>query len=211
MEITGLAIGVVSLASLFGACLDIIEQVDSYQKYGIESRYITAQLNADTVLFKRWAEATGVADGKTTEAYRSDFEDALVVAAVRRLLVSIYEVFNEANRSSRLGIEDLVSNVNVSESKKLLQVKRADKVAWALGGKKKLVTQVEAFKTLVEKLYNLVPIKDASQRRGSTKLQADIGGLGNGWSVIHRRVSMADLEQMSSVRIPFGLLNRNMD
>lgn len=183
MEVTGLAVGVAGLVSLFSACIDIIERVDSYQKYGIESRYISAQLHADTVLFKRWADQVGIVDGKIGATHHPSLDNAAVTAAVQRILTSIYEVFNEVHRSStRLKVGSLEEFQSDRTSKLptskvvTLQPRKTDKLAWALVGKKKLATQVEAFKNLVEKLYGLVPMKDIPQKSQFDDLTSPVDG-----------------------------------
>jgi hypothetical protein len=59
MDVTGLVIGVAGLAGLFGSCIDAIDRVDSYRKFGYESRYISAWFHLDKLLFQRWADAVG--------------------------------------------------------------------------------------------------------------------------------------------------------
>lgn len=167
MEVAGFTIGVVGLASLFGACIDAIDHVDSYRRFGIESRYITAQLNADKILFKIWADEVGVVDGKLDIVNRAE-----VVAAVERILSSIHELFVDTEQAlSKLQLENsgkyLASPQNAHQPNPrkhmLLPVGRGDKVVWALRGKSKFTTQVEVFKTLVEKLYSLIPLKDRNR------------------------------------------------
>jgi hypothetical protein len=92
MEVAGYTVGVAGLAGLFSACLDTIDHVDSYRRFGVESRDITAQLNADKVLVRKWAEKVGVVDDKLNIANCTDLDRAEVVAAVERILSSIYEL-----------------------------------------------------------------------------------------------------------------------
>ena len=52
--------GFAGLAGLFTTCLDIIDRVDSYKDFGIESRSIIAQFEVDKPLFKKWATDVGI-------------------------------------------------------------------------------------------------------------------------------------------------------
>ena len=47
MEIADLTIDIAGLAGLFSASMKAIEQAESYKKFELESRYITAQFIAD--------------------------------------------------------------------------------------------------------------------------------------------------------------------
>ena len=47
MEPISFTVGIVGLAGLFSVCLDVIDKVDSYKDYGVESRSILAQFDAD--------------------------------------------------------------------------------------------------------------------------------------------------------------------
>jgi len=51
MEPIAFTIGVV--ASLFSVCLDVIDKVDSYKDFGVKSRSIIAQFEADKYLFTK--------------------------------------------------------------------------------------------------------------------------------------------------------------
>jgi hypothetical protein len=53
MEPIGFTVGIVGLAGLFSVCLDVIDKVDSYKDYRVESRSIIAQFDADKHLFTK--------------------------------------------------------------------------------------------------------------------------------------------------------------
>ena len=40
MEIVGLGLGIAGLAGIFTSCLDVVERVDSYRDFGVDSRAI---------------------------------------------------------------------------------------------------------------------------------------------------------------------------
>ena len=64
MEFAGLAVGVAGLAGLLGACIDAVDRIETYRKFGYKSRYITARFAADKFLLHKWAEAVGITDGR---------------------------------------------------------------------------------------------------------------------------------------------------
>jgi hypothetical protein len=55
MEPISFTVGIVGLAGLFSVCLDVIDKVDSYKDFGVDSRAIIAQFDADRYLFTKWA------------------------------------------------------------------------------------------------------------------------------------------------------------
>jgi hypothetical protein len=53
MEPIEFAVGVVGLAGFFSVCLDVIDKVDSYKEFEVESHLIIAQFKADKHLFTK--------------------------------------------------------------------------------------------------------------------------------------------------------------
>jgi hypothetical protein len=51
MEPISFAVGIAGLAGLFTACVDVIEKIDSYKEYGVDSRSIITQFETDRYLF----------------------------------------------------------------------------------------------------------------------------------------------------------------
>ena len=155
MEIAGLAIGVAGLAGLFSACEDAINHVDSYRKFGVESRYLSAQLEADRVIFQKWRDGVGISKGGSLEFHDKRLDDPSTFAAVSRILMSIQEVWGFANpRASKLQpkpgddppilqIKGRALILRHYEPGNHLPLKSGDKLRWSMGGKNKFSTQVE--------------------------------------------------------------------
>jgi hypothetical protein len=176
MEIAGLAVSIAGLSSLFNSCLVAIEQVDSYRKFGVESRYITARFDADKILFERWASGVGIVEGKLKEVHHVQLDDVTTAAAVRRILSSIHEIFSltdsTASKLQFQAINDNLSSITTKHdiskerfmklNKSQALAPRRGKVQWALGGKAKFITQVETFGVLVDKLRKLIPLGEAT-------------------------------------------------
>ncbi|KAL2046479.1 hypothetical protein ABVK25_011834 [Lepraria finkii] len=100
MEVAGLAVGVAGLASLLSACIDAVDRVDTYRKFGLESRYITAKFAADKFLLQKWAETVGISDGRLQNVHHRDLDRDEVVSAIARILSSIREIFSATNSLS---------------------------------------------------------------------------------------------------------------
>lgn len=64
MEPISFTAGIVGLVGLFSVCLDVIDKVDSYKEFGLESRSVVAQFKADKHLFANWAQDVGIHKSK---------------------------------------------------------------------------------------------------------------------------------------------------
>ena len=174
MEFAGLAVGVAGLAGLLGACIDAVDRIDTYRKFGYESRYITARFAADKFLLHKWAEAVGITNGRLQDVHHCDLDRDEVVTAIARTLSSIREIFTATNsfssnlqglsldsKSTFLTDPDNYTNDHSTEEKKPRSLaSKASKLRWSLGGKARLTTQIEVFDVLVGKLYHIIPVEE---------------------------------------------------
>ncbi|KAL9101857.1 MAG: hypothetical protein Q9163_002924 [Psora crenata] len=188
MEIAGLAVGVAGLAGLFSACTEAIDRVESYRKFAFESRYLSAQFHADRLFLEKWADGVGLSKDRLLEPHDQRLDDPTNAAAVGRILTSIQDILAATNAtSSRLDLDAGPSGsshqlrgpnltlLNRQINLKPSSVRSKDKLSWALGGKGTFANQVEVFKVLVEKLYNLVPLQESPAV--STDLLRQFGNL----------------------------------
>ncbi len=53
MELIGFAVGITGLGSLFPACVNLVDKIDSYKDYGVESRSIIALFENKKLLFRK--------------------------------------------------------------------------------------------------------------------------------------------------------------
>ena len=95
MEPIGFTIGVVGLTGLFSVCLDVIDKVDSYKDYGVESRSIIAQFKADKHLFTKWAQDVGIDKNKLKKNYHTNLDNQETNLIVQEILSSIQEIFSK--------------------------------------------------------------------------------------------------------------------
>ena len=177
MEIAGFAVSVAGLAGLLGACIDAIDRVDTYRKFGFESRYITTQFADDKLRLHKWAENVGITNGRLQVVHHRDLDRGEVATAIVRTLVSIDEIFSETNSSSSnlqsssidskstfLTNPDNYMNDHSAEEKKSRSLaSKASKLRWSLGGKARFTKQIEVFGVLVGKLYDLIPLEKNSK------------------------------------------------
>ena len=197
MEIAGLTVGVAGLAGLLGACIDAVDRVDTYRKFGFESRYITTRFADDKFLLHRWVEAVGITHGRLQDVHHRDLDRDEVVTAIARTLSSIYEIFSETNsfsshlqglsldsKSTFLTNPDNYTNYHSIEEKKSRPLaSKASKLRWSLGGKARFTTQIEVFGVLVGKLYDIIPLEENSKPfnsdvvRGLDELNSSLRGI----------------------------------
>ncbi|RYP26210.1 hypothetical protein DL768_011775 [Monosporascus sp. mg162] len=186
MEPVGLAVGIAGLAGLFSVCLDVIDKVDSYRDYGIDSRAITAQFEADKHLFKIWARDVGFEKGNLNENHHDHLDSPDTRAVVEKLLASINEIFSKS--------ESNVSNLTPKSKNKIQRddatVPNKDRIGWTLRGKQKFTAQVQQFGALVQKLYSLVPLYTlADGINANTGPEcADRGSLNDEWFANSQRI-----------------------
>ena len=187
MEIIGLAVGI---PGLFSACMDILEKIEAYKDFRIESRQLIAQFEAAKLRLKKWAIGVGMPDGKWTELYDAWLQDHDLELAVKRVLKSASEIFNATERTrSRLPVDAEETNTSfpdipgfslkTTKKKEKTSIPRSIRggLVWAFKRRGKLTYQVDMFRQHVELLYNLVPISTdelSLNESGSASFHKDI-------------------------------------
>ncbi|KAK4216293.1 heterokaryon incompatibility protein s [Rhypophila decipiens] len=188
MEVAGLVIGGVSLASLFTTCVDCFEYIQLGRQFGRD--YQTAVLRLDLLKLRlsRWASA--VNDSDYGVSVQSDDE----IVKVKEVLGQIIELFEATEKSSKkfkasddgAGMADLDKDFESIHLKmKNLALKRqnrssfAKKVSWVLHEAKYFTRLIEDLEPLVRDLVDMFPAVEEQQRELSVQeaeeLQADRG------------------------------------
>ena len=181
LSITFGVAGIVGLSGLFSTCLDVIERIESYKDFGIESRSISTRFEADKLLFQRWAQKIGISDGRLKEDHHKGLDDPETALMVEKLLLSIQEIFSVADasfsklhhspQSDRDFLRGHSQHYNNQHYNNQPTSKRS-RIGWVLKGKAKFISQVEQFGALVERLHSLVPLeesKDVHLNKGGTE------------------------------------------
>ncbi|RDW85385.1 hypothetical protein BP5796_03710 [Coleophoma crateriformis] len=171
MDPISFTVGIVGLAGLFSVCLDVIDKVDSYKDFGLESRSITAQFEADKHLFKKWAHDVGIdkdSSGGNTHDALDNPETKLIV---EKILMSIQEIFSKTENivstlhptgeAGPTSFPDGIHFLNALKKPKKSEgaISRRGRIGWSLRSKTRFINQVERFGALVGRLHSLVPPK----------------------------------------------------
>ncbi|KAM7216895.1 heterokaryon incompatibility protein s [Rhypophila decipiens] len=189
MEVAGLVIGGVSLASLFTTCVDCFEYIQLGRQFGRD--YQTAVLRLDLLKLRlsRWASA--VNESACGVSVQSDDE----IVKVKEVLGQIIELFDDATKKTSkkfkasddgAGMADLDKDFESIHLKmKDLALKRqnrssfAKKVSWMLHEEKYFTRLIEDIEPLVRDLVDMFPAVQEKQRQLSVQeaeeLQADRG------------------------------------
>lgn len=162
MEPVGLAVGIVGLAGLYTACLDLLERFDSWKEFGTDSKSLSALFNAEKLRLRQWGDAAGFdrENLSLSQSHHKALDNPQTLSIVKELLSAIKDVVNDG--------ENFPCEPDSTHDKEKGSAKRnthpgagreskRGKLRWALGKKGKRVAQVEQFGSLVEKLCNLVP------------------------------------------------------
>lgn len=184
MEPVGLAVGIVGLAGLFSVCLETINRIDSYKHFGVESRSIIVQFEADKLLFKKWSSDVGLDKSNRKEDFQNELDNPEINLIARKILLSIQEIFTDADGTlSRLQSTEQagpflfppgIKFPDTNKSNTIYRsVSKRDMIGWSFRSKTRLVFQVQQFGALVQRLYSLVPPKQTS---GSKPLNISMTG-----------------------------------
>lgn len=161
--------GIVGLAGLFSVCLDVIDKVDSYKDFGVDSRSIIAQFEADKHLFIKWAQDVGLDKVKPNGNYHSELDNPETHLIVQKVLSSIQEIFNKTEGTVSnlqpaidIGPTSFPNGIHFLNTRKRSQnpkgiISKMGRIGWSLRSKANFVSQVQQFGALIQRLYSLVP------------------------------------------------------
>jgi len=180
MEAVGLSVGI---AGLFSACMDLVERIDAYKDFGIESRSMISRFEADKIRFKRWGSNVGINNGKWKGTHDPQLDDSEFELVIKRILNSTLETLKAAdftrsqlrnNGDSPLAISgELAKTKTKSPPSKSIR----GGFDWAFKRRYKFANQIDSFNKLVEALYNVIPPTNHESRlvRRPTRLEDNIG------------------------------------
>src|SRR5277367_3043053 len=163
MEVIGFAASIVSLASLFSTCTDLIEKIESYKDCDSELHSVTVQFDADKHLFRKWAQNVGIYQVKLNDTQHEDLENPETSAIVEKILSSILEIFGKtesvvsklqhiSEADPKLSQENALFSHGIVHSQQFqLRVSRTNRIKWALTRKAKFIGQVQQFGALVQR------------------------------------------------------------
>jgi Prion-inhibition and propagation len=182
MEIAGLAVGV---PGLFTVCLGLIDRVDFYKSFEVDSRQLVARFETSKLRLREWASSVGISDDKLSDGHHTRLDHPEVASVVRTILLSLCEVFEKSEHTrTRLRLPPEQANL-VSSPWPILRRNEIDKnkagltlssarsgIAWAVKFRSQFTNQVEMFEILIDRLYDLVP---PDRREGQAQEMNDQG------------------------------------
>lgn len=186
MDPVSFTAGIIGLSGIFSVCLDIIDKVDSYKDYDIDTDMINTKFMTDKHLFTKWAREVGISKHKPVEVYSKQLDDPETQLIVQKILKSIQDIFSATDSTvSKLhsvveagptSFPDEIRFPHTSQKthKPRENLSKRNRIGWSLWRKGKFISQVEAFGGLVQRLYILVP-PDGS-RAGSETYKGVISG-----------------------------------
>lgn len=182
MEPVSFAVGIIGLAGLFGTCIDILDRFDSWQNFGSDSRNLSAQFKAHKLRLETWGRAVGLKDGGISDVHDKALDDPRVFSTVKELLSAVKDVCclgDEVFSPSELTTDSTVRRHMLSRSHtrpNFMKESKVHKLNWALRDKAKSITQVGQFASLVDILYNLIPIGTGKETSFQTREYKTSGG-----------------------------------
>jgi hypothetical protein len=169
MDPISFTVGILGLTGLFSVCLDVIGRVDSYKDFGIDSRAIIAQFEADKHLFTKWAQDVGISKDKPKKNYHKHLDDPETHLIVQKILLIIQEIFSKTE-STMSNLQPVVEagptsfpdgirflNMRQKSQKHQGAISQRSRIGWSLRSKEKFFSQVQQFGALVQRLHSLVP------------------------------------------------------
>ncbi|KAH8887581.1 hypothetical protein GQ53DRAFT_623347, partial [Thozetella sp. PMI_491] len=155
--------GLAGLAGLFSTCLDLLERIDAFKEFEVESESIAAQFEADRLLFCQWAEQVGFRDGKLLDQHHPRLEDPQTAAVVGKVLSSIQKLFGGTQSTDPHLPFGLAPSLKAPiDNHKTPATSKRIRARWALKGKARCVAQTQQFSAFVQSLQSLVPLEMAA-------------------------------------------------
>ncbi|KAF7508453.1 hypothetical protein GJ744_009166 [Endocarpon pusillum] len=206
MEVAGLVAGI---PGLFSACMDILERIDAYKEFGLESRRAVARFEADKLRLRKWASDVGISEGKWEDMHDSRLKDHDLETVVKRILNSACEIFDATERTrSQLrihpeetnkpfpSIPDSFIETKKNKGKASSQMSIRGGLGWAVKRRGKFNNQVDMFQGLVDTLYDLFPPQKASSPTDHVR------GI---QPYLELRPRLTFMRQMSRIKVEVGL------
>ena len=105
MEVAGLVVGTVALASLFSTCVECWDYFDSVRSYGREYELLATKLEVERTRFMIWGDLIGLLNSDDNgRALAPDSE--IIVATIERTLNCILAILQDSEAlESRYGLE----------------------------------------------------------------------------------------------------------
>lgn len=151
METAGLLVGVIGLAGLFNAVLEVAGKVQDYNAFDSDSKTLNAQFKGERVRFERWGRHVGI-DKDRVPAHSHTGAEPATVDAVQDLL--------------RVALSAL--KARAKESTKSKHSLRQNRALWALNSKRIQEEDLRKFVRVVQQLHDLIPLLSVEETQPKT-------------------------------------------
>lgn len=176
-----------SIAGLHSVCIDILERIDAYEKYGPDSRAAVARFDGNKLRLKSWADSVGIRKGEFADMHHPSLDQPEINLGVKTILQSVIETATEIEQSQgNLHLTTSPQHVTATllpeqragdhrKYKERSQMPRLDGIrcTWRRG---RFLSQVDTFGSLVDLLYPLILPRDSRQLAPSAGEQGLITG-----------------------------------
>lgn len=221
MEIAGLGVGVVGLAGLFSACLEVVERIDSYKNFDLDSRALISQFDADKLLFKQWGEAVGFDGESLGNNHHENLNDTETLLAIRKIFAIIQDIttdFEDGTSGQWNGSDSMSSGSKPNNSRGIrLQKFRGvashkTKIEWTLRHKARFLALSQQFGSLVGSLRALVPPESSGQAfrgiisSGNNTCSRSASGIDNTLRHLDSQRILLNIEKQIERKQLFGIL-----
>ncbi len=176
MDVAGLVIGAVALASLFSTCLECFDMIEAGQNISRDLDIAMVKLDSLRVIFLIWGNVVGLHGVENT--FNKEILGPDVQRTIYRLLSNLKVLFQDAERfRDRYGVEQIrgvdapesstsagslttrnVGNLNSSHAHLGRMRNRTSwraKVKWAIRDKKKFTVLLDDMKELIQQLRDI--------------------------------------------------------
>lgn len=221
MEIAGLGVGIAGLTGLFSACLDVVEHIDSYKNFDMDSRAIISQFDADKLLFKQWGKAVGFDGERLGNNHHENLNDMETLSAVRKIFAIIQDIttdFLEGPSSQRNGSDSMSFGSKPNDSRRIRLHKfggvasQKTKMEWTLRHKARFLALSQQFGSLVGSLRALVPPESSGQTfygtlsSGDSTFSSSARGVDNTLRYLDPQRILLDIERQIERKQLFDVL-----
>lgn len=160
---------ILSVAGLYGGCVEILERIRSYKDFGPESRAAVARFDAAMLRLNEWARSVGIHNSGVAGVHHSRLDDASTAAVIRQILFSLCETFNKVEGiqsslrlvpSTQNGMSYSLPSLSPRDLRSQgtpMNISRKGGLSWAWRHRGRFLTQVETFEGLVDTLCNIIP------------------------------------------------------
>ena len=172
MDVLGLLVGI---PGFFTSCIEIVERIDAYKDFGVDSPVTVARFEAEKLRLKKWSDQMGIRDGSLLDDHDPRLDDPEHRSVVAKILCGVCQILEVTEpMDSRLrALFEISGQSNASISKEFAEPRRSTRnvkirkqgIVWSLRSKARFQTQVENMNKAVSTLYELIPPSERPQKQ----------------------------------------------